>query len=72
MVNNGNNLRQITTVKGIGSNPVMPAVKIQGVAVFAATLNIIWAAFIGLRLNTLQLVGVKRKSRPAGSFIFHC
>jgi hypothetical protein len=40
MVNNGNNFRQITTVKGIGSNPVMPAVKIQGVAVFAATFSL--------------------------------
>lgn len=41
-----NNFRQINPVKGIGSHPVMPAIKIQGVAVTAATLSIIWAAVI--------------------------
>jgi hypothetical protein len=43
MVNIGNNFKQINTVKGIGSNPLMPVVNIQGVAVTAATFNIIWA-----------------------------
>ncbi len=41
-----NNFRQINPVKAMGSHPVMPAVKIQGVAVFAATLSIIWAVVI--------------------------
>jgi hypothetical protein len=46
MVNIGNNFKQINTVKGIGSNPVMPVVRTQGVAVTAATFSIIWAAVI--------------------------
>jgi len=46
MVNIGNNFRQINTVEGIGSNPLMPVVKIQGVAVTAEALLIIWAVFI--------------------------
>jgi hypothetical protein len=45
MVNIGNNFRHINTVKVVGPNPIMPAVKIQGVAVTAATFSIIWAAF---------------------------
>jgi hypothetical protein len=41
MVNVGNNFRHINTLKVIGSNPIMPAVKIQGVAVIAVTFIII-------------------------------
>jgi hypothetical protein len=40
MVNIGNNFRQINMVKGIGSNPLMPVVKIQGVAVTAANFRV--------------------------------
>ena len=46
MVNISNNFKQINTVEGIGSNPLMPVVKIQGVAVTAEAFSIIWAAFI--------------------------
>jgi hypothetical protein len=46
MVNIVNNFRQINMVKGISSNSLIPAVKIQGVAVTAATFSIIWAAVI--------------------------
>ena len=42
MINIDNDFKQINTVNGIGSNPAMPDVKIQGVAVFAAALSIIW------------------------------
>jgi hypothetical protein len=45
-VNISNYFRNIGTVEVVGSNPIMPAVKIQGVAVTAATFSIIWASFI--------------------------
>jgi hypothetical protein len=40
MVNIGNNFSQINTVKGVGPNPVMPAVKTQGVAVTTADFRV--------------------------------
>ena len=64
MVNIGNNFRHINTVKVIGSNPVMPAVKIQGVTVTAVTFSIIWAAFtFHLFCKTLFPVILTRTSR---------
>jgi hypothetical protein len=40
MVNIGNNFRQITTVEGVGSNPVMSVVNIQEVAVTTANFRV--------------------------------
>ena len=45
MVNVGNNLWKIGTVEVAGSVPMVPAIKIQRVAVTAVTFIIIWAIF---------------------------